>query len=588
MAEPVVSVVIPTLGRGSLTDALASVRDQEVAVDVIVVNDSGTPLASVPGVRVIDTPGRLGPAAARNAGLAAATGDFVAFLDDDDQWLPGHLRAALTALDADPGADIYFCRGLVLQGDSARIVPVEPLGDRTIADYLYEPASWRSRSRRILTPTLVFRAAWARHTMDVTLPAGEDTWWLLTAEAAGAKVIHGRRVGALVHGDDARDRERRAARDRLDWARRIDDVVPGAAQTSFIAQRGRDAARRGDVGGVLANARAARTFGPLTRWLPLVGAELAVASLGRLRGPRRPDAASTPDPASGPPVPGTVSVVLPTLGRPTLERAVDSVRRQGVPVEILVVNDSGAPLGRDLGADVRVIDTPGRTGAAAARNAALDALTGDYFAFLDDDDVWVPGHLRRALAALDANRSTLYFCRGLVLDGTGARVVPVVPLEGRSITEFRYEFENWRTRNRRVLTTTVVARAELARIRFDESLASSEDTWWLLSAEASGARTTYRHRVGVVIEADAARESERRAVRDNVGWARRVEPLLEGAGRTALIAHDGRDAARRGDIAGVLRLARQAGEFGSTVRWWPIVAGQVALAAAVKAKRVIR
>src|SRR5579883_2718722 len=91
--QPLVSVVIPTYNYGHfLGRALASVFAQTYApIECIVVDDGSTDdtpavLAQYGDrVRVIKRQ-RGGPAAARNAGVEAAKGEFVAFLDADDWW----------------------------------------------------------------------------------------------------------------------------------------------------------------------------------------------------------------------------------------------------------------------------------------------------------------------------------------------------------------------------------------------------------------------------------------------------------------------------------------------------------------------
>jgi glycosyltransferase involved in cell wall biosynthesis len=98
--SPLFSVVIPTLNRKALLQrALETVFHQDHAgAEIIVVDDGSTDgsleyLASLePRIRVIRLD-RRGPGAARNAGAALASGEYLAFLDSDDLWFPWTLAA---------------------------------------------------------------------------------------------------------------------------------------------------------------------------------------------------------------------------------------------------------------------------------------------------------------------------------------------------------------------------------------------------------------------------------------------------------------------------------------------------------------
>src|ERR671936_561680 len=105
---PQVSVVLPTRDRPSeLSRALSSTRSQRgVTSEVIVVDDGSVPPVAVPedGVRLIRIAPSCGVAHARNRGIAAARGEWIALLDDDDVWAPDRLRRMLTVARA-TGAD---------------------------------------------------------------------------------------------------------------------------------------------------------------------------------------------------------------------------------------------------------------------------------------------------------------------------------------------------------------------------------------------------------------------------------------------------------------------------------------------------
>ena len=101
--RPSFSVVIPTYGRPRyLKEAVASVMAQTIAdLECIVVDDASpepVELDDEPRLRVIHRPENGGPAAARNSGLTAARGEFIAFLDDDDLYAPDRLAIAAEGL----------------------------------------------------------------------------------------------------------------------------------------------------------------------------------------------------------------------------------------------------------------------------------------------------------------------------------------------------------------------------------------------------------------------------------------------------------------------------------------------------------
>lgn len=92
-----------------------------------------------------------------------------------------------------------------------------------------------------------------------------------------------------------------------------------------------------------------------------------------------------------------VSVIVPTLNRPRLvERAVESADAQRYPnLEIVVVDDSTyaeqrPPSFEQTNADLRYIYSKDPKGLATARNRGIKAASGDFIAFLDDDDMWEP------------------------------------------------------------------------------------------------------------------------------------------------------------------------------------------------------
>ena len=128
---PTVSVIIPTFNRaGYIADAIQSAQAQDHCdVEIIVADDGSTDNTAeivaqfAPRTVYMRLPHRGQPAATRNGGLCAARGEFVAFLDSDDLFLPGKLALQLAAFSAHPEAALVYANGYFF-----RDRPDEPLG----------------------------------------------------------------------------------------------------------------------------------------------------------------------------------------------------------------------------------------------------------------------------------------------------------------------------------------------------------------------------------------------------------------------------------------------------------------------------
>lgn len=187
---PVVSVIVPTLNRPvELGQALASITAQrgveDAEVEVIVVNDGGTPVEAVVAtarerglpVTAVTHPRRLGLPSARNTGLDRARGRYVVFLDDDDVFLPRHLAIALAGLES--GVDGVATTCLVTDH---RIDPARPVGEAVVWDVGFDPLLLEACNLFPVHTAVFRRPATAR--LSPELPAIEDWdfWLRLTRE----------------------------------------------------------------------------------------------------------------------------------------------------------------------------------------------------------------------------------------------------------------------------------------------------------------------------------------------------------------------------------------------------------------------
>src|SRR5215510_618603 len=107
---PPVSVIMPTFNRAdTIKRAIRSVQAQTFTDWELIVVDDGSTDNTVALIEGCDPRLKLirqenqGTAGARNAGLHASAGSYIAFLDSDDEWLPHHLELCVGFLEALPG-----------------------------------------------------------------------------------------------------------------------------------------------------------------------------------------------------------------------------------------------------------------------------------------------------------------------------------------------------------------------------------------------------------------------------------------------------------------------------------------------------
>ena len=143
-----ISVITPVRdGRAFLGEAIASVRAQSVGDWEMLIVDDGSSDGSAalaaaaaradPRIRPMVAGARRGAAAARNAGLQAARGAFVALLDADDLFEPDKFAIELAAMAAHPSAAMVYGPTLWWWPDAARPPWPEPL--QRLAGRLYPP-----------------------------------------------------------------------------------------------------------------------------------------------------------------------------------------------------------------------------------------------------------------------------------------------------------------------------------------------------------------------------------------------------------------------------------------------------------------
>jgi glycosyltransferase involved in cell wall biosynthesis len=175
------SVVVPLYNKQAhIAATLASVAGQSTApFEVIVVDDGSTDdsaaivrAANLPGLRIVAQT-NAGPALARNRGIAEAAGDWIAFLDADDLWLPDHLETLAALIEAFPTVDVVSsgyvrARRIDMPDILARRRPSQPLG---LVDFLDDHQLVHTSVTAVRTATLRaqggFKAKWPGEDLEL-------------------------------------------------------------------------------------------------------------------------------------------------------------------------------------------------------------------------------------------------------------------------------------------------------------------------------------------------------------------------------------------------------------------------------------
>lgn len=202
-----ISVVIPVYQRQKAAErALRSALSQAGHVHEVVIVDDASPepfrvpteLASDGRVRVIRHAANLGAGGARDTGCRHAQGDWVAFLDSDDYWLPGKLaaQAAMVAQDQQENPDALICyasgyrRITLADGRRRDVIPIESSDPADFASACwFMPGSTVLIAKRALARTGPF---------DTSLQRLEDLDWYMRFALAGGQLRVAPIRGAVI------------------------------------------------------------------------------------------------------------------------------------------------------------------------------------------------------------------------------------------------------------------------------------------------------------------------------------------------------------------------------------------------------
>jgi glycosyltransferase involved in cell wall biosynthesis len=247
----IISVVIPSLNRPQLvSEAVKSALAQTMeSIEVIVIIDGPDPATILAlnqiedaRLRVIQLPTNIGPAGARNMGVKEAKGTWIAFLDDDDKWLPQKLQLQLElANKSSYSSPIISSRFFANTSKGEFIWPTRlPTPTESVAEYLFIRNSLFLGEAFIVTPTIFARKELLEQIpFNPDLPRHEDLDWLIHASLnpdvgvefvaepmARVNMIYTQSRQSLSNVNDWKY--------SLDWIRSIRESIAPQAYSGFI------------------------------------------------------------------------------------------------------------------------------------------------------------------------------------------------------------------------------------------------------------------------------------------------------------------------------------------------------------------
>lgn len=233
-----------------------------------------------------------------------------------------------------------------------------------------------------------------------------------------------------------------------------------------------------------------------------------------------------------------LSVVIPTIGRPELSRAVGSVLAQTVPVhEIIVAADTTDELGLPADDRVRIVRVGPGAGGNAGRQSGVEQATGDVIGLLDDDDEWSPTKVS-VLTELVAGATGPWIATSRTrmkrADGTEL-IQPSFPIgAGEDVRTYMFAKRTPRSGHGFIQASTLLFPRTLAlEVPFDVDLKFHQDVSWLTSVAARypDLRVFQAWEPLASYYATEGSVSKRIAPQGSIAWARRFlsdDPRLLG------------------------------------------------------------
>jgi glycosyltransferase involved in cell wall biosynthesis len=248
--RPLVTAVIPTRGRPEMVARAvrSALRQTWKQLEVVVVLDGPDPeteacLAALANTRLrtLILPQATGGSAGRNAGVRVACGEWIALLDDDDEWLPHKIELQMrTVRQTSTWFPVLSCRLIEESPSGRRVLPPRIFdGSEPLGDYLFRRRSFLDSGGFLQTSTLL-----APRDLLLAIPFREDLpmhqdwdWILQVAAHQGVSIVMLSQPLVVYHTGAAHAAVSRSSdwRFSLQWIREHRQFVSPKAAGAFIA-----------------------------------------------------------------------------------------------------------------------------------------------------------------------------------------------------------------------------------------------------------------------------------------------------------------------------------------------------------------
>ncbi len=224
-------------------DSVLQQTFSDLEVIVVIDGDESHILAALesvssPRLQVLRLRRRVGGSGARNLGVYAARGEWVAFLDDDDLWLPKKLEMQLAAAQASNASDPIVACKVIAHTPAGEFVWPRKLPSEPLSEYLLARNSWTQGEGLLQTSTLLTsRRLLLKVGFEEGLRKHQDWDWLLrAARIPGVKIEFVDEPLAIWNLESQGGVSRRHDwQGSLAWIRHRKDLVTRRAYAGFVA-----------------------------------------------------------------------------------------------------------------------------------------------------------------------------------------------------------------------------------------------------------------------------------------------------------------------------------------------------------------